>query len=124
MFVDVTGLPPLLVQVGPHEVLLDDAIGLAVRAADHDIPVRLQVWLQVPHVYKGSLLSSAKPQPLSQGVVGGVRGTRFLCVLAQGLNAVSELTATPDRLPRREWRELAPVLLPRHTQVAASRRST
>ncbi|CAM5653484.1 TIGR03620 family F420-dependent LLM class oxidoreductase [Streptomyces griseorubiginosus] len=34
------------------------------------------------------------------------------------------ITATPDRLPRREWRELAPVLLPRHTQVAASRRST
>ncbi|WP_248845550.1 alpha/beta hydrolase fold domain-containing protein [Streptomyces griseorubiginosus] len=53
MFVDVTGLPPLLVQVGPHEVLLDDAIGLAVRAADHDIPVRLQVWLQVPHVLQG-----------------------------------------------------------------------
>ncbi|MFF8882652.1 TIGR03620 family F420-dependent LLM class oxidoreductase [Streptomyces flaveolus] len=33
------------------------------------------------------------------------------------------LTATPARLPRREWRELAPVLLPRPPRLAASRRT-
>ncbi|MDX6467565.1 MAG: epsilon-lactone hydrolase, partial [Gaiellaceae bacterium] len=33
MFADLSGLPPLLIQVGTHEVLLDDAIRLAQQAA-------------------------------------------------------------------------------------------
>jgi monoterpene epsilon-lactone hydrolase len=52
-FADLTGLPPLLIQVGSHEILLDDAIRLAARAAQHDVPVELQVWPQVPHVFQG-----------------------------------------------------------------------
>ncbi|MFJ4830815.1 alpha/beta hydrolase [Streptomyces sp. NPDC088747] len=50
---DLTGLPPLLVQVGSHEILLDDAIRLAARAAHHDVAVELQVWPEVPHVFQG-----------------------------------------------------------------------
>jgi monoterpene epsilon-lactone hydrolase len=50
---DLTGLPPLLVQVGSHEILLDDAIRLAAGAARHDVPVELQVWPEVPHVFQG-----------------------------------------------------------------------
>ena len=53
IFADLTGLPPLLIQVGSHEILLDDAIRLASRAADHDVPVELQVWPEVPHVFQG-----------------------------------------------------------------------
>ena len=53
VFADLTGLPPLLVQVGSHEILLDDAVRLAARAADHDVAVELQVWPQVPHVFQG-----------------------------------------------------------------------
>ncbi|MEU9347680.1 alpha/beta hydrolase [Streptomyces sp. NPDC048278] len=53
IFADLSGLPPLLVQVGSHEILLDDAIRLAGRAAGHDVPVQLQVWPQVPHVFQG-----------------------------------------------------------------------
>jgi epsilon-lactone hydrolase len=53
VFADLTGLPPLLIQVGSHEILLDDAVRLAARAADHDVPVELQVWPQVPHVFQG-----------------------------------------------------------------------
>ncbi|MEU2438433.1 TIGR03620 family F420-dependent LLM class oxidoreductase [Streptomyces rubradiris] len=34
------------------------------------------------------------------------------------------LTTDPDRLPRREWRELAPVLVPRHAPVVIPRRTT
>ncbi|MFJ9565469.1 alpha/beta hydrolase [Streptomyces fuscichromogenes] len=52
VFADLTGLPPLLIQVGSHEILLDDALRLASRAADHDVPVALQVWPQVPHVFQ------------------------------------------------------------------------
>lgn len=53
VFADLTGLPPLLIQVGSHEILLDDAVRLASRAADHDVPVELQVWPEVPHVFQG-----------------------------------------------------------------------
>lgn len=53
VFADLTGLPPLLVQVGSHEILLDDAIRLAAGAARHDVPVELQVWPGVPHVFQG-----------------------------------------------------------------------
>ncbi|MEY9839657.1 alpha/beta hydrolase [Streptacidiphilus sp. EB103A] len=52
VFADLTGLPPLLVQVGSHEILLDDAIRLAARAAEHDVWVELQVWPQLPHVFQ------------------------------------------------------------------------
>ena len=38
VFADLTGLPPLLIQVGSHEILLDDAVRLAARAAAHDVP--------------------------------------------------------------------------------------
>lgn len=53
IFADLTGLPPLLIQVGSHEILLDDALRLASRAAEHDVPVELQVWPEVPHVFQG-----------------------------------------------------------------------
>ena len=53
IFADLTGLPPLLIQVGSHEILLDDAVRLAARAAEHDVPVELQVWPEVPHVFQG-----------------------------------------------------------------------
>ncbi|MET7719255.1 alpha/beta hydrolase [Streptomyces mirabilis] len=53
VFADLTGLAPLLIQVGSHEILLDDAVRLAARAAEHDVAVELQVWPQVPHVFQG-----------------------------------------------------------------------
>ena len=53
IFADLTGLAPLLIQAGSHEILLDDAVRLAARAAAHDVPVQLQVWPQVPHVFQG-----------------------------------------------------------------------
>jgi epsilon-lactone hydrolase len=52
IFADLTGLPPLLVQVGSHEVLLDDATRLAVRAATDNVAVILDVTPGVPHVFQ------------------------------------------------------------------------
>lgn len=52
IFADLRGLPPLLVQVGSHEVLLDDATRLAVRAAAEDVAVTLDVTPGVPHVFQ------------------------------------------------------------------------
>jgi acetyl esterase/lipase len=49
---DLGGLPPLLIQVGSHEVLLSDALRLAARAAISDVPVTLDVTPGVPHVFQ------------------------------------------------------------------------
>jgi acetyl esterase/lipase len=53
IFGDLRGLPPLLIQVGAHEVLLSDALRLAQRSALSDIPVVLEVTPGVPHVFQG-----------------------------------------------------------------------
>lgn len=51
VFASLAGLPPLLIQVGSHEVLLDDSIRLAANAARDDVEVVLQVAPAAPHVY-------------------------------------------------------------------------
>jgi acetyl esterase/lipase len=53
IFADLTGLPPLLIQAGSHEILLDDATRLAARAAAADVAVTLEVTPGVPHVFQG-----------------------------------------------------------------------
>ncbi|HWE69797.1 MAG TPA: alpha/beta hydrolase [Acidimicrobiales bacterium] len=49
---DLSGLPPLLIEVGEHEVLLDDAIRLAERAAAAGIDVTLTIWPEMIHVFQ------------------------------------------------------------------------
>ena len=51
VYADLTGLPPLLIQVGSTEVLLDDAIRLAGVAGAANVAVRLEVWPEMPHVW-------------------------------------------------------------------------
>jgi monoterpene epsilon-lactone hydrolase len=53
IFGDLSGLPPLLIQVGSHEILLSDALRLAERAARSDVAVALEVTPGVPHVFQG-----------------------------------------------------------------------
>jgi epsilon-lactone hydrolase len=53
IFGDLGGLPPLLIQVGSHEILLSDALRLADRAAISEVPVTLEVTPGVPHVFQG-----------------------------------------------------------------------
>ncbi|MDT4958626.1 MAG: epsilon-lactone hydrolase [Pseudonocardiales bacterium] len=53
IFGDLSGLPPLLIQAGSHEILLSDALRLAGRAALSDVPVILEVTPGVPHVFQG-----------------------------------------------------------------------
>lgn len=52
LFAYLTGLPPLLVQAGSNEVLLDDAVRLAGRAATDGVDVTLEVGAGLPHVYQ------------------------------------------------------------------------
>jgi epsilon-lactone hydrolase len=53
IFADLTGLPPLLIQAGSHEILLDDATRLASRAAAADVAVTLEVTPGAPNVFQG-----------------------------------------------------------------------
>jgi monoterpene epsilon-lactone hydrolase len=52
LFADLSGLPPLVIQAGTHEVLLDDALRLAQQAAGVDVAVTLDITPQVPHVFQ------------------------------------------------------------------------
>jgi len=51
IFGDLSGLPPLLVQVGTAEILLDDAIAVARVAGQHDVAVDLAIWPHMVHVW-------------------------------------------------------------------------
>ncbi|HEX9539002.1 MAG TPA: alpha/beta hydrolase [Streptosporangiaceae bacterium] len=52
IFADLSALPPLIIQAGTHEVLLDDAIRLARQAATADVEVTLDITPGVPHVFQ------------------------------------------------------------------------
>ena len=49
---DLTGFPPILLQVGTNELLLDDSVRLAARARDADVDVILDITAGVPHVFQ------------------------------------------------------------------------
>jgi epsilon-lactone hydrolase len=49
---DLSGFPPLLLQVGTNEVLLDDSTRLAARALNAGVDVILDVTADVPHVFQ------------------------------------------------------------------------
>ena len=48
---DLAGLPPLLIQVGSAETLLDDAARIAERAGAADVAVTLEVWPHMIHAW-------------------------------------------------------------------------
>ena len=51
LYADLTGLAPLLIQVGAAETLLDDAIRLAKAAGAADVRVDLPIWPEMVHVW-------------------------------------------------------------------------
>jgi monoterpene epsilon-lactone hydrolase len=52
VFATLAGLPPMLIQAGSHEVLLDDAVRLAANAGRDDVDVTLQVAPEGTHVFQ------------------------------------------------------------------------
>ncbi len=48
---NLAGLPPLLIQVGDAETLLDDATRITERAQKADVNVTLKIWDEMPHVW-------------------------------------------------------------------------
>jgi epsilon-lactone hydrolase len=79
IFADLSGLPPLSIQAGSNEVLLDDAILLARAAATADVEVTLEITPGVPHVFQ------AYHAILDEGAAALDRAGRFLAArLAAG----------------------------------------
>ncbi|KOV60648.1 alpha/beta hydrolase [Streptomyces sp. MMG1121] len=52
VFADLTGFPPMLLQAGTNEVLLDDSTRMAARARKAGVDVVLDVTADVPHVFQ------------------------------------------------------------------------
>ena len=60
IFADLTGLPPLLIQVGSDEVLLDDAVRLNKVAKKAGVDSTLEIWNGQVHVWP--LMSKLIPE--------------------------------------------------------------
>jgi epsilon-lactone hydrolase len=57
---DLKGLPPILIQIGSAETLLDDAIRLAAAAGAADVSATLEIW---PHMIHAWPLWNARLEP-------------------------------------------------------------
>jgi acetyl esterase/lipase len=62
LYAELGGLPPMLIQVGDDEILLDDAIRLADRARAAGVPVTLDIWPGMWHVFQAFL--GYMPEPM------------------------------------------------------------
>ncbi|MHC5539573.1 alpha/beta hydrolase fold domain-containing protein, partial [Singulisphaera rosea] len=51
VFGDYRGIPPLLIQVGEEEMLRDDSVRVAQKARADGVPVTLEVWPGMVHVF-------------------------------------------------------------------------
>jgi monoterpene epsilon-lactone hydrolase len=87
IFAELSGLPPLIIQVGSHEVLLDDAIRLARVAASADVEITLDITPGVPHVFQ------AYHPILEEAVEALDRAGRFLSAHLTGSPTLEARTA-------------------------------
>jgi acetyl esterase/lipase len=62
LYADLTGLPPIFIQVGSDELLLSDATCFAERAQAAGVKVTLQVWEAMQHEwhFTANILPEAK----------------------------------------------------------------
>ena len=52
LYADLKGFPPLLIQVGSREALLDDSLRLARKAGQAHVPVTLEIWPGMVHQWQ------------------------------------------------------------------------
>lgn len=53
LFADLQGLPPTLIHVGDHEILLSDSLQLAAKMQAAGVNVQLAIWDEMWHVWHG-----------------------------------------------------------------------
>jgi monoterpene epsilon-lactone hydrolase len=66
LYADLRGFPPILIQVGSAETLLDDATRFAAVAGAADVPVTLEIW---PHMIHAWHLWNAHLEPGRRALV-------------------------------------------------------
>ena len=54
LYGDLTGLPPMLVQVGSAETMLDDSKRFVEKAKEANVDVQIEVWKHMFHGWHGS----------------------------------------------------------------------
>ncbi|MGB9979946.1 alpha/beta hydrolase [Methanobacterium sp.] len=52
VYADLHGLPPIMIQAGSHELLLDDIIKFYEKAVDSDIEVTFELWKDMFHNFQ------------------------------------------------------------------------
>lgn len=60
LYADLAGLPPLLIQAGSAEMLLDDSRRFALRAREAGVDVQFEVWEHMVHVWHFTWLLEPK----------------------------------------------------------------
>jgi epsilon-lactone hydrolase len=51
LYIDFASLPPMLIQIGSEETLLDDATRLAARAGAAEVAITLEIWPHMIHAW-------------------------------------------------------------------------
>lgn len=74
VYAELAGLPPLLIQVGDHELLLDDARRLAERGRAAGVDVTLEIWPEMWHVWHGFAAELPEAQAAIDSIGAYVRG--------------------------------------------------
>ena len=70
LYADLATLPPLLIQVGSAEILLDDAVRFAAKAKSANVDVTLDIWDDMIHVWHGfaGIMPEAKEALIKIGI--------------------------------------------------------
>ncbi len=74
LFGDLAGLPPLLIQVGSAETLLDDSVAFAREAGAAGVDVTLEIWSDLIHGWHGSP-QLPETQNAMQNIAGFIHDT-------------------------------------------------
>ena len=142
VFADLSGLPPLIIQAGSHEVLLDDAVRLARQAATADVEVTLDITPRVPHVFQaysaildeaaaaldraGQLLSDASRRRRTRDRIGkvtdDVQGSPIRRLRRRRGPRGARCAAARSRGPARcSWRSAPPASIPSEAKIRSGR---
>ena len=94
IYADLTGLPPLYVQVGENEILLDDSKRLVANAQSNGVEASLEVWPGMPHVFQ-AFPQVPESKPAIEGIGSFLKAQAFAAErqLSSSAPAQAPLTA-------------------------------
>lgn len=100
IYADLTGLPPLYVQVGENEILLDDSKRIVDIAQNHGVDASLEIWPGMPHVFQ-AFAHVPESKPAIEGIGAFLKLQANRSALA-ALQSTSAPTATHDAVEAAE----------------------